>query len=247
MENSKTLSFKKGFRDGLPIGLGYLSVAFAFGVQASLLGLPIYFSALISMTNLTSAGQLAGITVIAALGSIAEMLLIQAVINSRYFLMSVALSQKLDSSFTLSKRFLLSAFITDEIFAVAVSQKENLNTKYFFALAVLPYVGWTTGTVLGAVAGEVLPVELQSALGIALYAMFIAIIIPPATEKLSVLSVVVLSAGLSCLFYYLPALKNGVSQGIAVVICAVFSSIIAALVFPVKDEEIKEGEESQNE
>lgn len=247
MEKCKNLNFNKGLKDGLPIGLGYLSVAFAFGVQASLLGIPVYISAIISMTNLTSAGQLAGITVIAALGSVAEMLLTQAVINSRYFLMSVSLSQKLDSSFTLSKRVLLSAFITDEIFAVASSQKETLNTKYFLALAVLPYCGWTLGTVLGAFAGDVLPIEIQSALGVALYAMFIAIIIPPSTKKVSVISVVAVSAGLSCLFYYAPTLKNEVSQGISVVICALVSSIIAALIFPVKDEETKEGDLQKNE
>ena len=247
MKKNANLNFNKGLKDGLPIGLGYLSVAFAFGVQASLLGIPVYISAIISMTNLTSAGQLAGITVVAALGSVAEMFLIQAVINSRYFLMSVSLSQKLDSSFTETKRFLLSAFITDEIFAVASAQKGNLNTKYFFALAILPYCGWTLGTLLGAIAGNVLPVEIQSALGIALYAMFIAIIIPPSTKKISVLTVVALSAGLSCVFYYVPALKNGVSQGIAVVICALVSAVVAALVFPVKDESENEQGESANE
>ena len=141
---------------------------------------------------------------------------------------------------------MLSAFITDEIFAVAISEKEKLNTKYFFALAVLPYCGWTIGTVLGALAGNILPTEIQSALGIALYAMFIAIIIPPSTKSLSVLSAVMISAGLSCVFYYVPALKNGISQGIAVVICAIAASVIAALVFPVKEENSK-GEITENE
>ena len=232
-----TLKFKNGIKDGLPIGLGYLSVAFAFGVQASLLGLPVYFTTLISMTNLTSAGQLAGVGIIAVLGSVAEILLVELVINSRYFLMGVSLSQKLDSSFTTGKRFLSAAFITDEIFAVAISKRGDINFKYFLGLAVLPYIGWTLGTVLGAVAGNILPAELQSALGIALYAMFIAIIIPPAVKSLKIAFIVLLSAGLSCGFYYIPFLKNTISQGFAVIICALVSAIISAAVFPVKENE----------
>lgn len=232
-----TLKFKNGIKDGVPIGLGYLSVAFAFGVQASLLGLPVYFSTLISMTNLTSAGQLAGVGIIAALGSVAEMLLVQLVINSRYFLMGVSLSQKLDSSFTTGKRLCAAAFITDEIFAVAISKRENVNTKYFFGLAIPPYVGWTTGTLLGAIAGDILPTTIQAALGIALYAMFIAIIIPPAVKSFRIAFVVALSALLSCAFYYVPFLKNNVSQGFAIILCALISAAVAAAVFPVKEEE----------
>ncbi len=236
MENS-TLKFKNGIKDGVPIGLGYLSVAFAFGVQASLLGLPVYFSALISMTNLTSAGQLAGVGIIAALGSVAEMLLVQLVINSRYFLMGVSLSQKLDSSFTTGKRLCFSAFVTDEIFAVAISKREAINPKYFFGLVIPPYIGWTTGTLFGALAGDILPAEIQAALGIALYAMFVAIIIPPAVKSFKIAFVVALSALFSCVFYYVPFLKNNVSQGFAIIICALLSAAIAAAVFPVREEE----------
>ncbi len=238
---NNVLTFKNGLTDGLPIGLGYLSVAFAFGVQASLLGLPVLISILISMTNLTSAGQLAGITVISTCGTILEIILTQLVINARYFLMSISLSQKLDDSFTMPHRFLCSAGVTDEIFAVAVSKKQQLNKKYFYGLVILPYVGWTLGTVLGAVAGNILPTQLQAALGIALYAMFIAIIIPPATKELSVILVILLSAGISCLFYFVPVLFNNVSQGIAIIISAVVSAGIVAFFFPVKQE--KENEE----
>lgn len=236
MENS-ALKFKKGIKDGLPIGLGYLSVAFAFGVQASLLGLPVYFSTLISMTNLTSAGQLAGVGIIAALGSVAEMILVQLVINSRYFLMGVSLSQKFDSSFTTGKRFLAAAFITDEIFAVAVSKRKEINFKYYFGLTVLPYIGWAMGTVLGALSGDILPTEIQAALGIALYAMFIAIIIPPAVKSFNIAFTVTVSALLSCTFYYVPFLKANVSQGFAVIICALISAASAASIFPVKENE----------
>ncbi|MDY6367390.1 MAG: AzlC family ABC transporter permease [Clostridia bacterium] len=240
MKNAQTLTFKNGLKDGLPIGLGYLSVSFAFGVQASLYGIPFYITLLTSMTNLTSAGQLAGISIIAVLGSFAEIMLTQLVINSRYFLMGVSLTQKMDSSFTVGKRLLLAPFITDEIFAVAVSHKEQINTKYFFALSVLPYCGWTIGTLLGALAGDVLPVKIQAALGIALYAMFIAIIIPPAKKSKSVLFTVGISADLSCLFYFVPFLREHVSKGIAIVICALATSIIAALIFPIKEDELTE-------
>lgn len=245
MKKDNQLTFKNGLRDGLPIGLGYLSVSFAFGVQASLLGVPVYISVIISMTNLTSAGQLAGLTIIAVLGSVGEMILTQAVINSRYFLMGVSLSQKLDGSFTTGKRLLLATFITDEIFAVSAAQQKPLNTKYFFALAVLPYCGWTLGTLLGAFAGDVLPVEIQAALGIALYAMFIAIIIPPATKSSSIAFTVGISADISCAFYYIPFLNNVFSQSVAIVVSAILTAILAALIFPIKDEREKETNDEQ--
>jgi predicted branched-subunit amino acid permease len=228
------LNFKKGLSDGLPIGLGYLSVSFAFGVQASLLGIPVLMSVFISMTNLTSAGQLAGLSVIAALGTFLEIALTQLVINARYFLMSISLSQKLDDSFSLPKRFLFSAFITDEIFAVASSKKSVINTKYFLGLVVLPYCGWSLGTLLGAALGNILPLIIANSLGIALYAMFIAIIIPPSFASKGVLSTVIVALGISCAFYYLPYL-NKLSQGIAIIITAVLTSAIMAFIFPIKE------------
>ena len=229
-------NFIVGLKDGLPIGLGYLSVAFAFGVKASLLGLPAILTILISMTNLTSAGQLAGITVIAEAGTLLEMAATQLVINARYALMSVALSQKAESGYIMPKRLFSSAFVTDEIFAVAVT-KPSFGFSYFTGLSLLPYLGWTLGTVLGALLGNVLPAEIQSALGIALYAMFIAIIIPPAEKNYAVLFAVILSAGLSCAFYYIPFLRNSVSSGFAVIICALVSAAICAAIFPAKEEQ----------
>ena len=228
------LNFKRGVKDGLPIGLGYLSVAFAFGVQASIVGLPFFMSVFISMTNLTSAGQLAGLNVIAGLGTIFEMILAQLVINSRYFLMSITLTQKLDDSFTFKHRLLCSAFVTDEIFAVAAAKKGNFGYKYFYGLALLPYVGWTLGTLLGSIAGNLLPVAVTEALGIALYAMFIAIIIPPSITTKGVFPTVLLGAGISCLIYFVPFF-DGISTGIAVIISALISALIMALICPVKD------------
>ena len=227
------LKFKNGLRDGLPIGLGYLSVSFAFGVQASILGIPFYMSLFISMTNLTSAGQLAGLTVIASVGTILEMILTQLVINARYFLMSITLSQRLDDQFKLRHRFLFSAFITDEIFAVASSKPTLINKKYFFGLVILPYIGWSTGTLLGALAGSSLPVQITNALGIALYAMFIAIIIPPSISCKGVLPALLIAAGLSCALYYIP-LFSTLSDGIKYIISALVSALVVAKFFPIE-------------
>lgn len=240
-KNYSNLTFKKGIKDGLPIGLGYLSVSFAFGVKASALGIPVLITALISMTNLTSAGQLAGLTIIHAGGTFLEIALTQLIINSRYFLMSISLSQKADASFSTGGRLLCSAFITDEIFAIG-SSYPLIGKKYFLGLSTLPYVGWTCGTVLGALISNALPLEIQAALGIALYSMFIAIIIPPSVKSISILFTVLLSAGISCTFYYVPFLKQNVSQGFSVIICAIVASVVAALLFPIKSNDQEEKE-----
>ncbi len=231
-----TLKFKNGVKDGLPIGLGYLSVSIAFGVKASLAGVPVFVAVMISMTNLTSAGQLAGLEVIASLGTFLEIILTQLVINARYFLMSVSLSQKADQSFTFGSRLLCSAFITDEIFGVAVSKPKTIGKNYFLGLALLPYIGWALGTLIGATLGSVLPTFIASALGIALYAMFIAIIVPPAMTNRGVLFTVVVSVALSCAFYFIPFLQ-AISSSFATIITAVLTATIAALLFPINDKE----------
>ncbi len=229
--------FKNGLKNGLPIGLGYLSVSFAFGAQATIAGVPLFMSVFISMTNLTSAGQLAGLTIIASLGTIIEMILTQLVINARYFLMSITLSQKLDDSFTLRHRLLCSAFVTDEIFAVASSRPKTFGRPFFYGLVILPYVGWVSGTLLGGVAAGLLPTQVTNALGLALYAMFIAIIIPPTTKSKGVFFAVALATAISCILYYTPVI-NTLSEGLKYIISALVSACVTALVFPapVNDE-----------
>lgn len=239
--------FKKGLHDGFPLGLGYLSVSFAFGVQASLLGVPVLITLLISMTNLTSAGQLAGVSVVAAAGSVIELILIQLVINSRYFLMSLTLTQKLDDSFTFPKRLLTATFITDEIFAVAAAKPYKINVKYFVGLSVLPYIGWALGTLLGALAGDVLPQRVRLALGIALYAMFLAIIVPPAKKSRGVAFTVAIAIVLSCILKYVPYI-NRISEGFSLIIGAIISSFVAAAIFPVyKKKEVAAGDTLNDE
>ena len=191
---------------------------------------------LISLTNLTSAGQVAGVSIIAAGGSIIEMILTQLIINIRYCLMGLALTQKLDKSFTTIHRLITSFGITDEVFAVGASEKEHIGTKYMYGLITLPFIGWSLGTALGAFAGEILPASVCSALGIAIYSMFVAIIIPPSKTNRGVLFCVLISALMSCMFYYVPLFK-GLSGGFAVIICAVTSSVIMALLKPVREEE----------
>lgn len=216
----------------MPIGLGYLSVSFTFGISAVYNGLYWWQAVIISMTTLTSAGQLAGIGTIAAGGSYLEMLVSQITINLRYSFMSVALSQKTTAEFRGIKRWLMGFFMTDEIFATAAAQKE-VSTKLFAGISVMPYIGWTLGTLFGSILGNVLPDSLMNALCIAIYGMFVAIVAPVAKEKRCVLWVVLISMALSAGFYYLPLLKE-LSTGISISICAVTAALAGALLFPVK-------------
>lgn len=232
-------SFLKGLKDGIPIGIGYLSVSFAFGIMAVSLGLSPLEALLISMTNLTSAGQLAGAPIIAAGGSFIELAMTQLIINSRYALMSVSISQKLDSKVNFFDRLLIAFGNTDEIFAVSTSQKENIGRLYFFGLMIFPWVGWSGGTILGAVAGSALPAIITTSLGVAIYAMLIAVFVPKAKRHLPTALCVLTAVALSCCFKYLPFLSafNENYGGFVIIICAVAASVIFAIVAPVKNEE----------
>ncbi len=232
----KNNSFLCGLIDGLPIGLGYFAVSFSVGIQASAKGIPFLWALLISMTNLTSAGQAAGIGIISAGGSLIEMALAQLTINSRYFLMSISLSQNIDESFNLPHRLAASFGITDEIFAVASSKSQNISPKYMYGLITIPYIGWSLGTLLGALMGNILPEILTNALGIALYGMFIAIVVPPTRVNPKLLIVVFPAILISCLIYYVPAL-NFVSSGFSVIISTIISAVIGALLFPIETED----------
>ena len=227
------LTFKKGLLHGFPIFLGYLSVSFGFGIAAVSSGLTPLEATIISASNLTSAGQAAGIGIIAGMGSYIEMILSQLIINIRYALMGVSLSQKVDTSFNLPHRMLAAFGITDEIFAIAYSQDKKITPSYMYGMILISWLGWTSGTLLGAFAGEILPSIITGAMGIMLYAMFVAIFIPPAKENKSVLVAVSVSIVLSVVFYYaLPFITSGFS----VIICAVVASTLAAIVFPIKED-----------
>lgn len=226
---------KEGIRDGIPIALGYLSISFSFGILAVSNGFYWWEALLISMANLTSAGQYAGITVMAAAGGLVEMAVSQFVINLRYALMSLSLSQKADSRFKGIYRLILGFGITDEIFAVAMNTGKEIKRSYFLGLIIMPYIGWSLGTLLGAVCGNIMPYVLCDALGIALYGMFVAIVVPAARTNRAVLFVVTISVILSCMLYYIPVF-DGISAGFAIIICAVAASALGAVFFPGREE-----------
>lgn len=227
---------KKGMHNGIPIALGYISVSFTFGIMGVNSGLFWWQTLLISMVNLTSAGQFAGLGIMVSAGSFVEMALTQFVINLRYALMSVSLAQKADKAFNTIARLLTGFGITDEIFAVAVGKNRTISKYYMTGLIIIPYIGWAAGTAAGALLGEVIPQVLSSALGIAIYGMFMAIIIPQARDNYKCLVVIIIAIVLSCCFKYIPFINN-ISSGFAIIICAVCASFAGAVLYPVEDKE----------
>ena len=227
--------YVRGFGRGIPVGVGYFSVSFGFGAMAAAHGIRVLDAALISLSNLTSAGQFAGLTLIVAGTTLWELILTQLVINSRYALMSLALSQRMGQRIGLPQRLVIAFFNTDEIFALAMAEKAPLTTPFLLGLGTAPILGWTLGTLTGALAGSVLPEDIRAALGVMLYGMFIAIVVPPARQEKPVLAAVVLALVLSCAFAWIPGLVE-VSSGVAIVICTVAAAAVCAWRFPVEEE-----------
>lgn len=238
-ETMKNTEWKQGLRDGLPIAIGYFSVSFSFGIIAVKQGLTILQSVFTSLTNVTSAGQFAGLQIMVAGGTILEMILTQLIINLRYSLMSLSLSQKLDPSVTMGQRLLMAFANTDEIFAAAMAHQKSLTMRYMAGLQILPVLGWTFGTGIGAIAGDILPKSLCMALSVALYGMFSAIVVPVARKKRPVLLTVVLAILFSCIMTYVPAC-SGLSAGIRVIASTVLAAGISAILFPIP---VEDGEE----
>jgi len=227
-------AFRQGIRHGIPIGLGYLSVSFAFGMKAVGDGLTVLQAVLISMTNLTSAGQIAALPLMVGGASLAETALTQLTINLRYALMSLSLGRKLDGSMGTLQRLIFAFANTDEIFAVASSQPGKVGKHYLYGLMLAPWIGWSLGTFLGAAAGTLLPVFVRTALGIAIYGMFLAIILPPARKSRAARFVVLTAVALSLCFHYIPGL-NRVSSGFVIIICGVLAAAAGAWVFPAEE------------
>ena len=225
--------FTQGIRDGIPIALGYLSVSFTFGLMAAEAGFTWWQAVLISAANVTSAGQFAGLDIMASGGAILEMALTQMVINMRYALMSLSLTQKIDRSIHMRHRFIIGFEVTDEIFAVAMSRDKKVSRLYMYGLMIC--LGWTSGTALGAVLGNILPEFIRNSLGIAIYGMFIAIILPKAKKAAQYLKVILIAVFLSCCFAWIPFLK-AVSSGFVVIICAVLAAGAGAYFFPIQSE-----------
>ncbi|WP_349944026.1 AzlC family ABC transporter permease [Lacrimispora sp. BS-2] len=232
--NTSREQLKSGIKDGIPIFLGYIAVSFTFGIIASKSGLSPWQSIVMSLTNLTSAGQFAALGIITAGAPFAEMAAAQLVINLRYSLMSCSLSQKLDKTPPFYHRLLIGYGITDEIFGVSVCKPGPLNPWYCYGLFLLAIPGWTLGTAAGAYFGRLLPERALSALGVALYGMFLAIIIPPAKKNRVLAGVTAFSMAFSLLFFLIPALHK-ISSGFRLIILTVVIAGTAAALFPVPD------------
>ena len=228
--------FYKGLIHGIPIALGYIPVSFTFGLMAVKGGIPALAAILISMTNLTSAGQFAGMNLIIEGASLVEIALTTLIVNLRYMLMSISLSQKLSNKIPAFKKYILAFGITDEVFAVSAVQPGEVTSSYMSGLVTLPYIGWTIGTIMGALASSLLPQMLQNSMGIALYCMFIAIVVPAAKKSIAALAVALIAIFISSLFTWAPLISS-LSAGWVIIIATVVASSIGAIVFPREDDE----------
>ena len=231
--------FLEGCQDAIPICLGYIAVSFAFGIEASKIGMTTFQAAITSLLNVTSAGQFSALDVIARNGSFIELAILQFIINLRYMLMSTALSQKLSSKVGTLQRLGISYGVTDEIFALSFFRKGSLDPLYSYGLIITSVFGWVLGTVLGAFSGQILPERLISCLGLAIYGMFIAIIIPDTRTNKTILSIVISAMALSSVFAYVPVLASHISSGFRIIIITVVVAAFAAYFSPVKEEEEK--------
>lgn len=234
--------WKEGMIAGIPIMLGYLSVSFGIGILAVDAGMTVLEAVLLSASNVTSAGQLAGIEIIAASGSLIEMVATQFVINLRYALMALSLTQKTSDDFGTPQRLVASFGITDEIFALCASRDRDVTPPYMIGMIVISVFGWVLGTFLGAVAGSVLPPAVTGALGIMLYGMFLAIILPAARKDCRIVFVIAVAAGMSLFIHYcVPQITSGFS----IIICGLLASALGALIFPI-DTDDADGEHSDS-
>lgn len=232
--NNKT-NYLQGLRDGIPIALGYFAVGFTLGIAAKAIGISAGQAGLMSFLMHASAGEFAVLTVIAGGSGYVAMIITQLVINMRYFLMSCSMSQKISPNTSLPKRLLLSYFVTDEIFGISASVQGELNPYYPLGAATVASPGWILGTVLGALVGNILPPSLSSALSVALYGMFLAVVIPASRKDKTITAVVIVSMAGSLLFAFLPVLR-GISDGTRIIILTLVIASAAAIIRPVKED-----------
>ena len=243
MKKETRLWFLRGLRDGAPIGLGYFAVAFALGIKANAAGLSGFEAALMSLLNVTSAGEAAAVAMLSAGTTYVELAFTQLVINIRYLLMSCSLSQKIAPEGSFLHRWFIGYGVTDEIFGISMATPGKLNPAYSYGAIAVAVPGWTLGTLFGALLGNVLPVAANNALGVALYAMFLAIILPPARKSRVIAGLVVVSmlasAGVTFLAERLS--WSWLTEGFRIIILTVVISLAAALLFPLKEKAV-EGE-----
>lgn len=242
MEINHRTWYIRGIRDGIPIALGYLAVSFSLGIAAGNLGMKAFSAALMSFTNVTSAGEFAGLSLMAAGAAYMEVAGTQFIINLRYCLMSCALSQKLSPKIPFFHRLLMAYGITDEIFGIAIGTGagQALSPYYVYGAISVAVPGWTLGTWLGVVSGNILPARVLSALNVALYGMFIAVVVPPARKDKILAGMIAVSMGASLLFTYLPGISS-LSSGMRIILLTVLIAGTGAVLFPIHEE----GEEDE--
>ena len=226
----------QGMRDGIPIALGYFAVALTLGLHARAAGLTLWQATLSSLLTNASAGEYAGFQLIARHAALVEAVVMIAVINARYLLMSCALSQKLSPETPLWQRLLLGHCVTDEIFAISIAQPDQLNPLYSYGAFSLASPAWALGTAMGVILGNTLPAPVVSALNVGLYGMFIAIVVPPAREsRVLACAVIVSMAAGFCMSF-----AGGISDGMKTILLTVVLSAVFAVLFPVKEENAHE-------
>ena len=229
--------YVRGLKDGLPIAIGYVPISMACGISASSAGITFFVSQLMSLLIYSGSGQATAINLFA--GGEASILMYGItlfVMNCRYMLFSMSLAQRIDPSMSLFQKMLVGAFNTDEIFGVAIREKGDISAKYFLGVATLPYIGFLIGSVLGSISAGLLPDSVVSAMGIMLFALFIAIIVPPAKESRNILWVVLMALGLSVILECRPVVTKHLTSGWIIIICAIVTSLVCAICFPVEDE-----------
>ena len=235
-QQNDRISFLKGMRDGVPIALGYFAVAFTLGITAGKAGMNALQSSLMSAMMLASAGEFAAISMIGSGAGVMEMIVTTVVINMRYLLMSSALSQKVQPNRPFLHRIFMSYAVTDEIFGISMTVPGKLNPFYQYGAASVAAPGWVLGTFLGTMVGMILPAPVMSAMSVAIYGMFLAVVIPPARKNKIIATVVVISMSVSLLFQSIPGLKN-ISSGFQIILLTVLISAAAAILFPVQEEQ----------
>lgn len=227
--------FSEGLKNGLPIGLGYFAVSFSLGIAAKNAGLTPFQGFLTSSLINASAGEYAGFVLIASGATYLQMIIMTLITNARYFLMSCALSQKLNQKTSLLHRIILGFYVTDELFGISVARKGFLDPYYTYGAVTIAAPCWAAGTALGIIAGNLLPVRIVSALSVALYGMFLAVIIPPSRKSRTIAVLVAVSFLLSYAFSALPVISS-ISEGTRTIVLTLVISAAAAILKPVKQE-----------
>ena len=230
--------FFDGMKKSIPICLGYLAVSFTFGIYCTNMGLFPLVSFIMSLTELSSAGQFAGVELINKNALLIEIAAVVLIINLRYILMSISLSTRIDKNTKLYQKLIFGFAVTDEIYALAIKEKKEISAKFMFGMMILPILGWSIGTLLGALSSKIIPSSVSTCFNLALYVMFICVIFPDAKKSYKVLLCIAISALISCILYYIPYLNTHISLGFKLMIATIISCTFMALVFPKKEEEV---------